>query len=133
MKGEHNIVYVTYNGKTQCKSDWAREPNTTLQAFNARWKRYNGDMDKITAKPFRKVRQHMYKDKPVSIREMSELSGLTESGVWKRLCRGLSDDDTVDLPKRETHRRITTESTTVRPIGCTFPDCDRCPYTDCAW
>lgn len=133
MKGEHNAVYVTHAGKTQTKADWARELNTTPQAFNARWKRCKGDMNKITAKPFRKTRQHTYKGKPVTIREMAKLSGLTESGTWKRLCRGLSDKDTIELPRRETHRRITTESTKLRPAGCKFPDCDGCPYTDCAW
>lgn len=133
MKGEHNAIYITYNGKTQTKADWARELNTSRQAFHARYNRYHGDMDKVTAKPFRKAQKHTYKGNLVTIREMSELNGLTESGTWKRLCRGLSDDDTIELPKRETHRRITTESTKQKPIGCKYPECDDCPYPDCAW
>lgn len=132
MRGEKNIVYITHNGKTQSKADWARELNISRQAFQNRFKRFNGDMLAVCTVPIRKNRKHMYKGRHVTIREMAKMSGLSESGVYRRFGDGMSDEEIIETPRRK-YTKHTTAGMKQKPIGCTYPDCEKCPYNDCAW
>ena len=132
MKGEKNIKLVTHDGRTQCKAAWARELGMSREAFHQRFKRYNGDMTQICAIPLRTSRKHMYKGKRLTVHEIAELSGLSESGVYKRFGTGMSVAQVIETPRKSYIAR-TTAGLKQKPLGCTYPDCDKCPYSDCAW
>ena len=67
--------YITYNGKTQTMSAWARECGMLLQTFIHRYRAWNGDMDRIMNTPLREATRYYVGGKHRTVREMAEHNG----------------------------------------------------------
>ena len=134
MKGEKNAKYITYNGKTQTMSAWAKECGMLLQTFTHRYRAWNGDMDRIMNTPLREATRYYVGGKHRTVREMAELNGnVCPDTMWRWLAHGISPEEAVTKKKRRASWGKNEGKQGLKPTGCTHPDCDNCPYDDCKW
>ena len=135
MKGDNNAKYLTWNGKTQSLSAWAREFNMSLPTFRDRYKRWGGDMAKIS-RPVKTQNKYYLKGRRVTIRDIAELNGhISINTAGKLLAKGMPPEEVVHARVGRVRRTLRGEGKGDRkPDGCTFPDCDNCPFDDdCKW
>lgn len=135
MKGDNKAKYITWHGKTQCMSAWAREFGMSLPTFRLRYKRHNGDMEQIS-KPVKKQNKYYLEGRRVTVGEIARLNGRISINTADRLLvKGMPPEEVVHARMERVRKTLQNEGQgDKKPDGCTFPDCDNCPFDDdCKW
>lgn len=134
MRGEKQSKYITWNGRTQNMSAWAREFGMSLPCFRNRYASWNGNMDKIANTPVVKQSKTYMNGKRISYREIAERNGhISERTVERLLASGMPIEDIIMYSKKRIDTNNYFGKKSEKPDRCTHPDCDACPYDDCKW
>ena len=108
--GQPSKNFMSYNGKQYQKySDLAKDYNLTPHRIYRRLS--NGwSLDEAVNIPINRrenilhKRLYEYNGKLMSVKQLSNLSGLTTSTIYKRLSRGWSIEETIEIPTKESMR-----------------------------
>ena len=109
--GKPSNNFMSYNGKQYKKySDLARDckitPRRLLKRLSAGW-----SLDEAINIPFereeRRLHKKLYKynNKVMSIKQLSDFSGLSESTISKRLDRGWSLEEAIEIPNLRNNKK----------------------------
>lgn len=127
-------VLITYRGETKPMAEWAREAGIDQATF---WNRYRktGDMDYCMNVPVKRATTYPYNGRRYTAIQLAKLNGtITPGGIDTRLRRGWSIEDIVNVKNRRLDKNtVWGRNTKKKPTGCTHPDCDRCPFSDCRY
>ena len=115
-------------------SAWAREFGMSLPTFGKRYKRLNGDMKQIS-QPVKKQNKYYLNGRRVTARDLAELNGTISVDTASRLlAKGVPPKEVVHAHPQRMRKTLQNKGKDdQKPDGCTFPDCDSCPYHDCEW
>lgn len=109
--GKPSKNFMSYNGKQYKKySDLARDckitPRRLLKRLSAGW-----SLDEAINIPFEREKRRLHKklykynNKVMSIKQLSDFSGLSESTISKRLDRGWSLEEAIEIPNLRNNKK----------------------------
>lgn len=93
-------IFLTYNGRTQCMSDWAKELDLCLQMVYGRWDRGWSDSDCLSV-PSNATKETLieYHGRYQSIAAWARELEIEKSVIYNRLRRGWSVERSLGTPK----------------------------------
>ena len=109
--GKPSKNFMSYNRKQYKKySDLAREYNITPQRLIKRLKKGWSLDEAINIPVIRKERRlhkklYKYNNKIMSVKQLSEFSGLSQSTISKRLDRGWSIEEAIEIPNLRNNKK----------------------------
>lgn len=127
---------ITYNGVTKSVKEWGKEYNQPPERIYKRI-RDGWDTEKAFTTPIRKIEQYKYKGKMYTARELAEMHGdISTAAMVFRIKRWNGDVEkaveTKNLKPSFRHPELRKKEKG-KPEGCCEPDCDKCPFKECAW
>ncbi len=109
--GKPSKNFISFNGKQYKKySDLARDNNITPRRFFKRLEKGWSLDEAISIPVIRKEHRlhkklYKYNDKLMSVKQLSEFSGLSESTISKRLDRGWSIEESIEIPNLRNNKK----------------------------
>ena len=129
-------VLLTYNGITKTIKEWGEEygqPPTRIYKRMARgW-----PPERILKEPPKRPKQFEYEGKLYKASELAKINGdVASTTVYRRIVvLGKSVKEAVETPNQRPSIRHPElrKKMKGKPEFCCDPDCDKCPYAECAW
>lgn len=130
---ERAMKMLSYNGKTQCVSAWARDMGVSTQTLYCRMRRHKGDLSKVFGDP-KPQKIYELNGRMYTSAELAKMNGTVGASTISRWIRRehITPEEAINRKSARMNRSLYVSKK--KPIGCTEPDCDRCPFPDdCHW
>lgn len=124
-------------GKSKRLAEWSRESGIPFHVLSDRIRRRHWEPERALTQPVRNHNRMVTIDNvSMPLYKWTERTGINYKTAQSRLNNGWDPKEAMSAPlmverAEDGIRHSSKPQTGYRPRYCTYPDCDRCPYSDC--